>query len=157
MLAAGDPQRYEVVPVGIGRDGRWSVAAEAATALADGDLDSLGDRLDTSGPAWDPLPSLAGMAADGPVAVFPLIHGPLGEDGTLQGLLELADVPYVGSGVLGSALAMDKLAAKEVLAHHEIPKSGTGDSMPTASANQGRTAAGHCWKACSWTSAPQCS
>ena len=122
VLAAVDTQRYEVVPVGIGRDGRWSVAAEAATALADGDLDSLGDRLDTSGPAWDPLPSLAGMAADGPVAVFPLIHGPLGEDGTLQGLLELADVPYVGSGVLGSALAMDKLAAKEVLAHYGIPQ-----------------------------------
>ena len=98
------------------------MAAEAATALADGDLDSLGDRLDTSGPAWDPLPSLAEMAADGPVAVFPLIHGPLGEDGTLQGLLELADVPYVGSGVLGSALAMDKLAAKEILAHHGIPQ-----------------------------------
>ena len=52
--------------------------------------------------------------------VFPVVHGPLGEDGTLQGLLELADVPYVGSGVLGSALAMDKLAAKEVLAHHGI-------------------------------------
>ena len=122
VLAAVDTQRYEVVPVGIGRDGRWSVAAEAATALTNGDLDSLGDRLDTSGPAWDPLPSLAGMVADGPVAVFPLIHGPLGEDGTLQGLLELADVPYVGSGVLGSALAMDKLAAKEVLAHHGIPQ-----------------------------------
>ena len=52
--------------------------------------------------------------------MLPLLHGPLGEDGTVQGLLELADVPYVGSGVLGSALAMDKAMAKQVLAHHGI-------------------------------------
>ena len=122
VLAAVDTDRYEVVPVGIGRDGRWSLAADAATALADGRVEALGDRLDPTGPSWDPLPRLAGLAADGPVAVFPLVHGPLGEDGTLQGLLELADVPYVGSGVLGSALAMDKLVAREVLAHHGIPQ-----------------------------------
>ena len=122
VLAAVDTGRYEVVPVGIGRDGRWSLASDAAAALADGRVEGLGERLDPTGPSWDPLPRLTALAADGPVAVFPLIHGPLGEDGTLQGLLELADVPYVGSGVLGSALAMDKLAAREVLAHHGIPQ-----------------------------------
>ena len=119
VLAAADADTYEVVPVGIARDGRWMSAESSATALADG---SLGDRLDPNGPAWDPLPRLAEMSAAGPVAVFPLVHGPLGEDGTLQGLLEMADVPYVGSGVLGSALAMDKLAAKEISAHHGLPQ-----------------------------------
>ena len=119
VLAAADADTYEVVPVGITRDGRWMSADSSATALADG---SLGDRLDPNGPAWDPLPRLAEMSAAGPVAVFPLVHGPLGEDGTLQGLLEMAAVPYVGSGVLGSALAMDKLAAKEVVAHHGLPQ-----------------------------------
>ena len=122
VLAAVDTGRYEVVPVGIGLDGCWSLAADAAAALAEGRVEGLGDRLDPSGPSWDPLPRLTELAADGPVAVFPLVHGPLGEDGTLQGLLELADVPYVGSGVLGSALAMDKLATKEILAGHGIPQ-----------------------------------
>ncbi len=120
VLAAADTTRYEIIPVGIDRNGRWSIAETAVDALA---ANTLPDRLDPTGPTWDPLPRLAELT-DGPdptnVVVFPLVHGPLGEDGTLQGLLELADVPYVGSGVLGSALAMDKLAAKEVLAHHGI-------------------------------------
>ena len=120
VLAAADTNRYEIIPVGIDRNGQWSIAETAVTALA---ADTLPERLDPTGPTWDPLPRLTELAA-GPdptnVVVFPLIHGPLGEDGTLQGLLELADVPYVGSGVLSSALAMDKLAAKEVLAHHGI-------------------------------------
>ena len=120
VLAAADTTRYEIIPVGIDRNGQWSLAETAVDALAAG---TLPDRLDPIGPTWDPLPRLTELAAGpGPtnVVVFPLIHGPLGEDGTLQGLLELADVPYVGSGVLSSALAMDKLAAKEVLAHHGI-------------------------------------
>ena len=120
VLAAADTTRYEIIPVGIDRNGQWSLAETAVDTLA---ADTLPDRLDPIGPTWDPLPRLTELAAGpGPtnVVVFPLIHGPLGEDGTLQGLLELADVPYVGSGVLSSALAMDKLAAKEVLAHHGI-------------------------------------
>ena len=120
VLAAVDTTRYEIIPVGIDRNGRWSMAETAVDALA---TNTLPDRLDPTGPTWDPLPRLAELAAEPDptnVVVFPLVHGPLGEDGTLQGLLELADVPYVGSGVLGSALAMDKLAAKEVLAHHGI-------------------------------------
>jgi D-alanine-D-alanine ligase len=62
------------------------------------------------------------LAADGPVVVMPLMHGPMGEDGTIQGLLELLDLPYVGSGVLASAVAMDKGLAKEVFAHAGIPQ-----------------------------------
>jgi len=131
VLAALDRERFEVVPVGIGRDGTWMVAEEAARALlAGGDLDTLGESLDVAGPRIDPLPMLAGAAAPPldaiddatPVVVLPLLHGPMGEDGTVQGLLELAGVAYVGSGVLGSAVAMDKVVAKHLAAALDIPQ-----------------------------------
>lgn len=118
VLAAVDPDRYEIAPVAITRDGRWLLAEDAARALAEGP-EGLPDGLPVSGPEIDPLPAVVGEA-DERVVVFPLLHGPMGEDGTVQGLLELAGVPYVGCGVLGSALAMDKTAAKEILAFHDI-------------------------------------
>ena len=81
------------------------------------------ERLSPDGPAYDLLPAVDEAAHGGrTVVVFPLLHGPLGEDGTVQGLLELAGVPYVGAGVLSSALAMDKAKAKEVLAFNGIPQ-----------------------------------
>jgi D-alanine-D-alanine ligase len=70
----------------------------------------------------EPLPAVATGPDDLPVVVLPILHGTRGEDGTVQGLLELAGVPYVGSGVLGSALAMDKVRAKAVTAAHGIPQ-----------------------------------
>ena len=104
VASAADPNRFEVIPVGIDLDGRWMLAESAAAALEAGHAPG-GDppaRLDPTGSGWDPLPSLATLAGGaGPPVVFPVVHGPLGEDGTLQGLLELADVPYVGAGVLG--------------------------------------------------------
>ncbi|HEU0171673.1 MAG TPA: D-alanine--D-alanine ligase family protein [Acidimicrobiales bacterium] len=121
VLAASDPERYEVVPVGITREGQWVRADEARAALAQGRA-ALPDRLAATGAALEPLPTVT-PAADGlPVVVLPLLHGPLGEDGTVQGMLELAGVPYVGSGVLASALAMDKAKAKEILAAHGLPQ-----------------------------------
>ncbi len=86
--------------------------------------DTLPPELAVEGPPTSaaPLLAAAGAGADGPTVVLPLLHGPLGEDGTVQGLLELADAPYVGSGVLGSALAMDKAMAKQVLAQQGIPQ-----------------------------------
>ncbi len=111
VLAAADPERYDIVPVGITRTGEWVQAQAAIEALAAG-VDALPDSLLVEGPALDPLPSLDQAA--GPVVVLPLLHGPMGEDGTVQGLLEIAGVPYVGSGVLGSAMAMDKIAAKQI-------------------------------------------
>ncbi len=106
VLGAVDRDRYEVVAVGIDRDGNWVRATEAP------------DRLDPVGPDVDPFDVVHGPQT----VVFPLLHGPLGEDGTVQGLLELAGVPYVGCGVLSSALAMDKAMAKEVLARAGVPQ-----------------------------------
>jgi len=122
VLRAVDPDRYDVVPVGITREGTWVQADDAQAALARGTapLPAPLDRLEATGAAVEPLRTVAPSADDLPV-VLPLLHGPQGEDGTVQGLLELAGVPYVGSGVLASALAMDKVKAKEVLAVHGLP------------------------------------
>ena len=117
VLAAADPERYEIIPVGINRDGNWSLSTSSVEALRKGNLP---EALDPNGSTWDPLPELKKLNQSGSVVVFPLLHGPLGEDGTMQGLLEVADVPYVGSGVLSSSLAMDKLVAKDILNHHGI-------------------------------------
>jgi D-alanine-D-alanine ligase len=122
VLRAVDPARYDAVPVGITQDGTWVRADEAVAALAEG-AGALPDRLTAAGTAVEPLPALAPVAADdAPVVVLPLLHGTRGEDGTVQGLLELAGVPYVGAGVLSSALCMDKVKAKEVLSVHGLPQ-----------------------------------
>ena len=104
VLGAADPSRYELEPVGITAEGDW-VRAELPASGA----------LVAAGPPVDPSEVLV----PGTV-VFPVLHGPFGEDGTVQGLLELARVPYVGAGVLGSALCMDKAMAKDVAARHGI-------------------------------------
>jgi len=117
VLRAVDPARYRITPVGIGRDGTWALASGAAKALAEGP-DELPDHLDTAGEQITPSDVL--VEADSPTVVLPILHGPMGEDGTIQGLLELADVAYVGAGVLGSALGMDKAMAKQVLAANGI-------------------------------------
>ncbi len=118
VLRAADPAKYRITPIGIARDGRWAIAAEAQRALAAGP-DALPGRLDASGDAIEPSLALSQAAV---TVVVPLLHGPLGEDGTVQGMLELADLPYVGAGVLGSALAMDKAMAKQVAAVNGIPQ-----------------------------------
>lgn len=118
-LRALDPALYDVVAIAITPDGRWVRAEEAMAALAAGGPDALPAGLVAEGPAVDPLAVLA-TAGAAPTVVLPLLHGPLGEDGTVQGLLELAGVAYAGSGVLSSALCMDKAKSKEVLAHHGI-------------------------------------
>ena len=119
VLRAVDQTRYRITPIGIDRDGRWQLATGAQRALAAGP-DALPDRLEAVGDPVSPTPMLSSAAIAGPVVVMPLLHGPLGEDGTVQGLLELMDLPYVGSGVLGSAVGMDKALAKEVLGFHGI-------------------------------------
>jgi D-alanine-D-alanine ligase len=114
VLEALDPARYEVVNVAIGRDGRW--AADGVTPHGEGSDPAV--PIETL-----PVPAEGGtLAVLGAVDVaIPLLHGPFGEDGTVQGLLELADIPYVGAGVLGSALAMDKDVFKKVMRDSGIP------------------------------------
>lgn len=122
VVAAADPERYDVVPVAITREGQWVLADAARAELPASAGATVPRALEASGTPVDPLPALAGrgLDTDQPTVVLPLLHGPLGEDGTVQGLLELADLPYVGSGVLGSAVGMDKAVAKELLAHHGV-------------------------------------
>ncbi len=123
VLRAVDQDRYRITPIAIGRDGQWRLATGAIAALSAGP-DALPDRLLADGPATgtevSATPLLSAAANAGSTVVMPLLHGPLGEDGTVQGLLELLGLPYVGSGVLASAVAMDKAVAKEMLAYHGL-------------------------------------
>jgi D-alanine-D-alanine ligase len=106
VLDSLDPDHYDVVTVAIGRDGRWE--------LGSGDGASVAETL--------PVPAANAPAALGAVdVVLPILHGPFGEDGTVQGLLELAGVAYVGAGVAASALCMDKDLFKKVLRDSGIP------------------------------------
>jgi D-alanine-D-alanine ligase len=109
VARALDRTRYDVVPVAITTDGRWLLADSAQRAI-EGGLEALPSAFDVDG---ELAPALGALDVD---VVFPLLHGPYGEDGTVQGLLELADLPYVGSGVLGSAVAMDKVMMKRAFA-----------------------------------------
>ena len=122
VLKAADPGRYRITPVGISTDGQWAIADGALAAIAAGP-DAIPGRLDPSGSTTSPTPMLTEAAeSEERTVVLPLLHGPMGEDGTVQGLLELANVPFVGSGVLGSALSMDKAMAKQVLGAAGLPQ-----------------------------------
>jgi D-alanine-D-alanine ligase len=132
VLRALDRERYDVLPIGITPTGRWVLAADDPSrwALSGGVLPAV-DAAE--GPAvLAPLevgvrsftvvePGEAARVLEAVDVVFPLLHGPFGEDGTIQGLLELADVRYVGSGVLASAASMDKHVMKIMLAGAGIP------------------------------------
>jgi D-alanine-D-alanine ligase len=122
VLRAADHERYRITPIGISTEGQWALAHEAVEALIEGPH-AIPGRLSPAGTDVSPTPMLASAAsADEVTVVLPLLHGPMGEDGTVQGLLDLANVPYVGSGVLASAVAMDKAMAKQVLAAAGIPQ-----------------------------------
>lgn len=131
VLAALDPAKYDVVPIGIARDGRWVLESGDPERLAITGPDAL-PEVD----AGRPVLSIRHDAADGSLTVhdpgavptlqsldvvFPVLHGPFGEDGTLQGLLEIADVRYVGSGVTASAVGMDKHFMKVALEAAGLP------------------------------------
>ncbi|MEV6337894.1 D-alanine--D-alanine ligase family protein [Nocardia vinacea] len=125
-----DPEKYEAVPIGITIDGAWVLGGSEVASL--GFKDNALPAVDSSGTALtlaaDPSRSGSLVALDDPGAalgsvdvVFPILHGPFGEDGTLQGMLELAGVPYVGPGVLASAAGMDKEFTKKLLAAEGLP------------------------------------
>lgn len=107
-----DHDRYEVVPVGITLDGRWVVESLPLAPAPAGSLPSVDDSLPTF--SWDGLADLD--------VVLPLLHGPFGEDGTIQGLLEMAGVRYVGAGVLASAAGMDKPFTKALFSAGGLPQ-----------------------------------
>ena len=134
-----DPERYEAIPIRIEKDGRWSLPPGPPKMMkaADTIADSRGAHLPANAdareahlvahPGGDTLltierhssqTSVSGLGLD---VVFPVLHGPYGEDGTVQGLLELANVPYVGAGVLASSVGMDKAVMKVVFAANGLP------------------------------------
>ena len=139
VVAHLDKQRYEPIPIRIEKDGRWVIAdrlpisSSAAEVIEQGKL-SAGQRLSRGGreahlvahPGVEQIltiergdkPSITGLGLD---VVFPVLHGPYGEDGTVQGLLELANIPYVGAGVLASAVGMDKAVSKLVFLAKGLP------------------------------------
>lgn len=140
VMAAIDRSRFDVVPIGIAKDGRWLVGGDplralgeeaAQLALAEGAADGatkreLIDRASTAATSTalarmessEGLPEGLGKRLD---VVLVMLHGPRGEDGTIQGLLELAGIPYTGAGVLASAIGMDKAAMKDVFRAHGLP------------------------------------
>lgn len=130
VLSVLDPSRYEVVPIGVTRQGQWLTSRDVRRMLDDGVKRETGDHAallaDPSVGGLvrlgdDGRPVRGGASSEALDVVFPLIHGGYGEDGKLQGLLEMADLPYVGSGVLGSAIGMDKEVGKRLFAAAGIP------------------------------------
>jgi D-alanine-D-alanine ligase len=132
VAAAFDQRKYEVVPIGISREGRW-LGPATATALLAG---ATPLKAPAKSRKWDTVAILADStrpgllritgARNGPTlehldVVFPLLHGTFGEDGTIQGLLEMSGLPYVGGGVLASATGMDKVIMKSLFAHAGLP------------------------------------
>src|SRR5882724_5977716 len=130
VIAALEERGHAVVPIGIARNGRWVVggeplralAAEARVALPSNDADEAVKSAAVEGLARsEPAGSLPPELRQGLDVVVIMLHGPYGEDGTIQGLFELADVPYVGAGVLASAVGMDKAVMKAVFQAHGLP------------------------------------
>ncbi|MBN1888321.1 MAG: D-alanine--D-alanine ligase [Thermoflexales bacterium] len=153
VMRAIDPARYEVVPIGITKEGRWLTHGDPLAALtsrqvtmasllsgatiidAAGGSDLKGEQLSLDleitdaemgnqsliSRTRDLIPGTREAGIPNVDVIFPVLHGPYGEDGTLQGLLELADIPYVGAGVMASAVGMDKAVMKDVFVAHGLP------------------------------------
>jgi len=122
-----DPKKYNVIPVGITKEGRWIQGESVTKTLMSGEAVVKTDNAATilPDPTVNTLVSLNGkrgiQSGESVHIIFPVLHGSYGEDGTIQGLLELANIPYVGCGVLSSALGMDKVKQKEIFRQYGIP------------------------------------
>lgn len=134
VITALNPDKYEVIPVGITREGRWiageamrvltagETMGQAATLLPEPGRSALLRRDSTENGALQETPATGNLSVITELdVVFPVLHGPFGEDGTVQGLLELAGIPYVGAGVVGSAVGMDKAIFKHVMSANGLP------------------------------------
>ncbi len=122
VIRSLDPEKYEAVPIGIAKDGRWFIGTPAQKMLPD--VLRQGQRVmlsaDPNVGALMPLDQ-GGAGTQRVDVIFPVLHGTYGEDGTVQGLLDLAGLPYVGSGVIGSAVGMDKDMAKRLFLQAGLP------------------------------------
>jgi D-alanine-D-alanine ligase len=129
VMEAIDKKKYEVVPIGITKDGLWIASGDPMEALEGGDMSASQPAALLGDPSRSGLMRLEdrerSVVEATPLSqldvVFPVLHGPYGEDGTVQGLLELAGIPYVGAGVTGSAVGMDKAIFKDVMRAHSLP------------------------------------
>jgi D-alanine-D-alanine ligase len=123
VMRALDREKYEVVPIGITPGGRWISSPRALGMLKEkAPLDREPEQFLVPEPNRRGLVAAEGNGGSTPLdVVFPIVHSTYGEDGTLQGLLELANIPYVGAGVLASALGMDKIVQKMVFASAGLP------------------------------------
>jgi D-alanine-D-alanine ligase len=122
-----NPEKYEILPVGISKEGTWHVGIQAYKALG---TEVPSKLLTNAQQSWSeatlisavPSPTLPSPIHEELDVIIPVLHGPFGEDGTVQGLFELLNVPYVGAGVLASAVGMDKALMKAVFAHAGLPQ-----------------------------------
>ncbi len=121
ILKAIDRKKYEVVPIGISKRGQW-LGGERAQALLGGSPGLAPLQLTANAEQDTDLVRESGALTASLDVIFPVLHGTFGEDGTIQGLLEMADLPYVGSGVLGSAAGMDKDVMKKLFAAAGLPQ-----------------------------------
>ena len=119
-LRRGD--RYEVLPAGITREGYWLSSGDPMRELEDFGRKAASGEESNAKPVTSASGKLPMDLLDAADVVFPVLHGPYGEDGTIQGMLQLAGVPYVGSGVLASSAGMDKVTMKKIFAFHGLPQ-----------------------------------
>jgi len=121
IVGAMDKSRYEIIPIGITKEGRWITDGDPMKALEA--MVAGAGKPGKSEPTGERRELVPGIRANFPEVdvVFPVLHGPYGEDGTIQGLLEIADIPYVGAGVLASAAAMDKSITKTIFVSKGLP------------------------------------
>jgi D-alanine-D-alanine ligase len=120
IMAVMNRDKYDIVPIGIAHDGRWLMSGDPMAVLTAGEPAELTAEPQAA-TGRELVPGATGGRFPTLDVIFPVLHGPFGEDGTVQGLLELAGVPYVGCGVLASSLAMDKIASKEIFIAHGLP------------------------------------
>jgi D-alanine-D-alanine ligase len=130
VMGAIDTEKYEVVPIGITRGGRWLAAGDPMKALSSGVATESNPALLLAEPSQQGLMRFEAPEQERALkvvqvsqldVVFPILHGPYGEDGTVQGLLELAGLAYVGAGVTASAVGMDKALFKDIMCAHSLP------------------------------------
>ena len=128
ILRAIDPKKYEIIPIGVNKQGRWLSGAETQVMLGHRTVPQVPHKTAARAnsslhlSSGNDLAGRAGTLSQSIDVIFPVLHGTFGEDGTVQGLLELADIPYVGSGVLGSAAGMDKDVMKRLFAVAGLPQ-----------------------------------